>query len=115
MVKLDRITIAWAEVLSRVSQGSVLGQNLFLINVNELLELIKISIKLFADDSKVWHKITSENDIHILQQDLTELEKWSATSLLKFNTSICKVMHIEHKGETKYFLHDPLNKWYRKT
>ena len=63
---------------------------------------------MFADDSKVWHKITSENDTQILQ-DLIELEKWSATWLLKFNTSKCKVMNVGHKGETRYFLHDPIN------
>ena len=67
------------------------------------------SIKLFTDDSRVWHKIIYENDIRISQQDLTELEKWSATWLLKFNTSKCKVMNVGHKGETRYFLHDPIN------
>ena len=53
--------------------------------------------------------MTSENDIQILQQDFTELEKWSATWLLKFNTSKCKVIIVGHKGETRYFLHDPIN------
>ena len=78
-VQLDGFTTLWAEVLRGVPQGSVLGIILFLIYVNELPELIKSSIKLFADDSKVWHKITSENDIQILQQDLTELDQWSVT------------------------------------
>ena len=50
------------------------AQFCFLMYVNKLPELIKSSIKLFADASKVWHKITSENDTQILQQDLIELQ-----------------------------------------
>ena len=65
---------------------------------------------MYADaDSKVWHKITSENNTQILQQNLIEFEKWPATWLLKFNTSKCKVMNVGHKDETRSFLYDPIN------
>ena len=74
-VKLDGFTTACAKALSNGGpQGSVLNPICFLIYVNEQSELIKSWIKLFTDDLKVWHKITSENNTQILQ-DLIELDK----------------------------------------
>jgi len=40
---------------SGVPQGSVLGPLLFLIYANHLPDWIKIEIKLFADDTKLWN------------------------------------------------------------
>jgi len=45
---------SWAAVLSGVPQGSVLGPLLFLLFVNELPTWIINSIKMFADDTKIW-------------------------------------------------------------
>ena len=72
-------------VLSGVPQGSVLGPVLFLIFINDLLEGIKSLGKLFADDSKIFRKITSEQDRIILQEDLIKLQEWSSKWLLQFN------------------------------
>ena len=42
------------EVISGVPQGSVLGTLLFLLFVNDLPRLIVNSMKMFADDTKLW-------------------------------------------------------------
>ena len=47
---------SWADVLSGVPQGSVLGPILFLICVNDIADLMSKSIRLFADDTKMWKK-----------------------------------------------------------
>src|SRR6218665_2660958 len=87
----------WAAVLSGVPQSSVLGSLLFLIYVNELPDIIESSIRMFADDTKLWRKIQNEEDEQNLQQDLDRLENWSETWLLKCNASKCNVMQTGRK------------------
>ena len=48
----------WAPVTSGIPQGSVLGPVLFIIYVNDLPDIIHSSIQMFADDTKVFNKIT---------------------------------------------------------
>ena len=86
-------------VLSGVPQGSVLGPVLFLIFINDLLVGISSLGKLFADDSKIYRKIKSQEDRNILQEDLNKLQEWSRTWLLQFNEDKCKVMHIGKKQQ----------------
>ena len=94
----------WLEVLSGVPQGSVLGPLLFLLFVNDLPDDIKCSIKMFADDTKMWSVLRSEEDSHALQGDLDRLSKWSEDWQLLFNAEKCKIMHIGHKQQSEYFM-----------
>ena len=66
---------------------------LSLIYVNDLPDWIKTEIKMFADDTKLWNKITEPNDCIKLQRDLDSLQNWSDKWLLRFNPDKCKVMH----------------------
>ena len=75
----------WVEVLSGVSQGSVLGPLLFLLFVNDLSDWISSNIRMFADDTKIWCIIKEIDDGLMLQCDLHNLVKWSDKWLLKFN------------------------------
>ena len=93
------------EVLSGVPQGSMLPL-LFLLYVNELPECIKCDMIMFADDTKLWCKITKDEDSCILQDDLDKLKTWSSTWQFKFNTDKCKIMHIGHSIDTKYYMND---------
>ena len=64
--------------------------------MNDIADLMSNSIRLFADDIKIWKKVTVLEDALGLQQDLERLEKWSDTWLLHFNAEKCKVMHVGH-------------------
>jgi len=57
--------------------------------------LVTNSIKLFANDAKIWRIIITENDSESLQEDLNKLIIWPQTWLLKFHPEKCKVMHIK--------------------
>jgi len=96
----------WLEVLSGVPQGSVLGPLLFLLFVNDLPENIKCSIKMFADDTKMWRVMRTEGDGRELQEDLNKLMRWSEDWQLLFNAEKCKVMHIGHHLKTDYYMKD---------
>ena len=96
----------WVRVISGVPQGSVLGPLLFLIFVNDLPQWVTNSMKMFADDTKIWTVIDGPEDSKRLQEDLDTLMKWSQSWLLKFNPEKCKVMHIGHTYPTQYVMID---------
>ena len=84
----------WSPVTSGVPQGTILGPILFLINVNDIPEVVKSTIKLFADDTKIYRELTNPNDITILRSDLDSLDRWATDWQVKFNTKKCEVMRI---------------------
>ena len=94
------------EVISGVPQGSVLGPLLFLLFVNDLPRWIVNSMKMFADDTKLWCRIETASDSESLQKDLDSLANWSQKWMLNFNVSKCKVMHVGHKLNTKYYMNE---------
>jgi len=61
-----------------VPQGSVLGPLLFLIFNNDLDIGIKNSLLKFADDTKVFGKVSDLADHLLLQDDINHLIEWSA-------------------------------------
>jgi len=63
----------WIDVISGVPQDSVLGPLLFLIFMQDLPDWVKNSIKMFADNTKIWMKIASQGDADSLQQDLDKI------------------------------------------
>ena len=62
--------------MSGVPQVSVLGLILFLIYINDLEEDISSKVLKFADDTKVFTKVTNDTDKQSLQNDLDKLVKW---------------------------------------
>ena len=99
MVTVGDAESEWTDVTSGVPQGSVLGPILFVIYINDLPENVNSSVKMFADDTKLYRHITTEDDREELQKDLDKLQKWSETWLLRFNASKCKRMHMGHSND----------------
>ena len=84
----------WIKVKSGVPQGSVLGPLLFFIFINDIDELINTRVLTFADDTKVYGVVASQEDIDKLQQDLKNLCHCSDEWLMLFNVDKCKIMHV---------------------
>ena len=72
-VVLDGYYSTPCDVISGVPQGSVLGPTLFLIYINDIVDGIQSTIRLFADDCLIYRCINSSADQCILQEDLKRL------------------------------------------
>ena len=83
-------------VRSGVPQGSILGPLLFVLFINDIYKQVSCNtnIALYADDTKIWRKILSENDCVQLNQDIDALHKWSLENGMTFHPSKCKVLSV---------------------
>lgn len=91
----------WKNVLSGVPQGSVLGPLLFLIYINDFsFVLTSSTVKLYADDSKVFQYFRRSDDgsdiSADLQHDLESIESWCDNWQLGINASKCHVLKLGH-------------------
>ena len=93
-VVLNGSKSAWSPVTSGIPQGSVLGPTLFLIFINDLPDVVRAIIQMFADDSKIFIEISTPDDAEVLQTDLRSMESWTEIWQLKFNETKCKVIHM---------------------
>ena len=65
----------WAEALSEIPQGSVLGPILFVIFIHDPPEIVASTVEIFVDDTKLFRTITSQEDSNKIQTDLYMLVK----------------------------------------
>ena len=88
-VSVNNHSSNFVPVTSGIPKGSVLRPIMFLIYVNGLPEVVISTVKLFADDTKLYRVIKNEEDKLQLQEDLNNLQKWSETWQLPFNVEKC--------------------------
>ena len=85
-VVLNGQASSWADVKAGVPQGSILGPLFFLIYINDLSENLKSTVKLFADDTSLFHVVKDPNtSAEILNHDLTRISEWAYRWKRSFN------------------------------
>ena len=87
----------WAEVLSGVPQGSVLGPTLFLIFINDIdraVDLTSSMLLKFADDTKMARVVESSEQQREFQSNIDRLEQWSDDWQMLFNSGKCHILHL---------------------
>ena len=90
----------WVDVLSGVPQGSVLGPILFLIFVNDVVDISDNSTvcSLFADDLKIYSAVDIVAGCDSLQNALDKLTVWCNKWQMCINISKTLVLHIGKKN-----------------
>ena len=76
-------------MLSGAPQGSVLGPILFLIYINDLLDNIRSSAHLLADDCVLYRKIFDSGLFYPARRPHLSLGQWETDWEMKFNVAEC--------------------------
>ena len=84
-------------VKSGVPQGTNLGPLLFTLFINDLLESMTSGVLAYADDLKLYRRISGAIDVGALQNDLDVLSDWCRTNGLGLNLSKCHFITYTRK------------------
>ena len=98
-VKVNNAKSNQRPVTSGVPQGSVLGPTLFIYFINDLPLVSSVNTKIFADDTKAYSRIESENDKVNMQETIDKMYEWTQRWQLMFNETKCKVLHLGQNNE----------------
>jgi len=102
-VVVDGAQSASLPVTSGVPQGTVLGPALFLCYINSMPEGISSSVRLFADDTVIYCRITSVEDHETLQHDLQKLAMWESEYSMEFHPKKCSVLRVSRSKTPSIF------------
>jgi hypothetical protein len=69
---------------------------LFLIYINDFADLFgtDLTVKLFADDVKMYVNISDVNNVNLLQEGLSSLSQWASDWQLNISITKCAVLHL---------------------
>ena len=97
---VDGVASQRAPVTSGDQQGSILGLMLFTIFIGDLPNASegKVTTALYADDTKIFNCIGSDEDWIALQTTLSNKEHWSKENNFCFNESKCKALSVTRKN-----------------
>lgn len=85
---------------SGVPPGSSLGPLMFTVFINDVVEVVEFArILLFADDMKLAAIIYDFGDVHRMQKDIDNVNRWNLENRLYFNKGKCNIFSI--------YRHDP--------
>ena len=111
-VVLPGVTSYLCFIKAGVPQGSILGPLLFLVFINDIVEEINSSFRLFADDTSLYIIVDDPLDAAIkLNADLSRIDMWASMWLVTFNPSKSESLIFSRKVNKPY--HPPIHMNYQ--
>ena len=87
--------------------GSILGPLLFLIYINDIVNELRASVRLFTDDTNLYIVDENPNTAAVtLNNDLNFITNWATDWLVDFNAARTQSMILTLKRNSPY--HPPL-------
>jgi hypothetical protein len=78
---------------------------LFVVFINDLPSTVSSSVKIFADDTKVYQRSDIAGATAEIQSDIDKLQQWSDDWLLRFHPQKCRVLKLGAKNsEANYYM-----------
>ena len=106
-VVLPGVTSELSTLKAGVPQGSILGPLLFLLYINDIVENINCSIRLFADDTSLYIIVDDPLDTaQLLNSDISKVHTWATNWLVTFNPSKSESLLFSRKLYRPY--HPPV-------
>jgi len=98
-VRVGRDLSSCRQVISGVPQGSVLGPLLFLLYINDIVDIFgsKLGVKLYADDVKIYLVMDDVCSKEVLQIGLDNLSVWCANWQMSLSVKKCFVLQLGHQ------------------
>ena len=99
-VIVERTVSSWLPVTSGVPQGSVLGPILFLLYINDIINVARndVSIRLYADDAKLYVRKVGLLAAVQLDDCLNAVYSWASDWQLTLALHKCTVLHVGRVG-----------------
>ena len=102
-VKVDNKLSDFKRVRSGVPQGSVLGPLLFCIYMSGLDSVLEhCRVKYYADDAKMYGRVSTPEEGRIFQDETNRLQKWSDEFQLKIAFEKCAILQLNPQYSLKY-------------
>ena len=106
-VVLPGASSEWTPIRAGVPQGSILGPLLFLMYINDIVEDIDSTIRLFADDTSLYIIVDEPvHAAHTLNLDLVKISCWAKQWLVTFNPDKSEAILFSRKYNKPY--HPPV-------
>jgi ribonuclease P/MRP protein subunit RPP40 len=96
--KIGQDLSSWTPIYSGVIQGSCLGPLLFLLYINDITDNVApaVTMKMYADDVKLYTEISNGEHVIDLQHTLNQIHCWSKTWQMPISLTKCSIMNISH-------------------
>jgi hypothetical protein len=76
---------------SGVPQGSHLGPLFFIADINDMLDIFEnVKVLAYADDLKLYMRVSSTDDCRLFQQDFDLIQGWCREKKYDLNAGKCK-------------------------